>query len=143
MTSMDAAWIPVIVAVLTIVRASATYAYQRRIDRRNALVELRRSAYRNYLSAFMAMSDSPETIEDIRRSYYQAEVELLVVGSDQVIEKVGALSRFYGDTNDDRFNRSAGEVRRLVAEVCKSMRADCFERSNLAISEIQALVPIA
>ena len=35
------------------------------------------------------------------------------------------------------------EVRRLVAEVCKAMRADCFEKSNLSIEEIRALVPIA
>lgn len=139
---MDAAWIPVLVAALTIAGAIATYAYQKRIDRRNALVEIRRGAYRNYLNAFMAMSDSPERVEEIRRRLYQAEVELLVVGSDVVVKKIGALSRFYSETNHERFSRDASEVRRLVAEVCKAMRADCFERSNLSTAEIQALVPI-
>ncbi len=49
---------------------------------------------------------------------------------------------FYAKTNDDRFNRDGGEVRRLVADACRAMRADCFERSDLTIAEIQALVPI-
>ena len=140
---MSTDWIPIIVAALSILGAAVTYAYQRRVDRQTALVEIRRASYRNYLSAFMAMSDSPERFEDIRRSYYQSEVELLVVGSDSVVQAVGALSRFYTDTNNDRFHRDISEVRRLVAEVCRAMRADCFEKSDLTIGEIQSLVPIA
>jgi hypothetical protein len=139
---LSAELLPLLVTALSIAGAAATYAYQRYVDRRTALVEIRRIAYRNYLNAFMAMSDSPERVEDIRRRYYQSEVELLVVGSDLVIQKVAALSRFYAQTNDDRFNRDANEVRRLVAEVCRTMRADCFEKSDLTIEEIQALVPI-
>jgi len=134
--------LPLVVAVLSIAGAAGTYAYQKYVDRRTALVEIRRTAYRNYLNAFMALSDSPDRVEDIRRRYYQSEVELLVVGSDSVVQNVGALSRFYARTNEDRFNRDANEVRRLVAEVCRSMRADCFEKSDLTIEEIQALVPI-
>jgi hypothetical protein len=140
---MKPEWIPVLVAALSIIGAAITYAYQRRVDRRSALVEIRRSAYRNYLNSFMAMSDSPERIEDVRRAYYQSEVELLVVGSDSVVQSVGALSRFYTETNEDRFDRDAKEVRRLVAEVCRAMRSDCFEKTDLSITEIQALVPIA
>lgn len=139
---MSVDWMPVAVALLTIAGAAATYAYQRSVDRRTDLVELRRAAYRNYLHAFMAMSDSPERIEDIRRAYYQAEVDLLVVGSDSVVKSVGALSRFYADTNADRFNRDADEVRRLVAEVCRGMRSDCFEKTYLTNDEVKALVPI-
>lgn len=105
-------------------------------------MELRRTAYRGYLNAFIAMSDSPERIEDVRRRYYQSEVELLIVGSDNVVQQVGALSRFYAETNHDRFNRDASEVRRLVAAVCRAMRTDCFERSKLTNEEVQALVPI-
>lgn len=136
-------WMPVLVTGVTILGAAFTYAYQRRVDRRSALVEIRRVAYRQYLNAFMAMSDSPETLENIRREFYQSEVELLVVGSDSVIQKVGELSSFYAETNHDRLNRDASEVRRLVAETCRAMRADCFERTSLSITEIQALVPIA
>lgn len=136
-------YMPMIVSLLGIGGAVASYSYQRVVDRRAALIELRRSAYRNYLNAFMAMSDSPERVDDIRRNLYQSEVELLVVGSDKVVQKVGALSRFYADTNDDRFNRDGGKVRLLVADVCREMRADCFEKTELTIEEIQRLVPIA
>jgi hypothetical protein len=138
-----AEWTPLLVAVLSLVGAAGTYSYQRKVDRKSALVEIRRTAYRNYLGAFMAMSDSPDNVEDIRRKYYQSEVELLIVGSDPVIQAVGKLSGFYAATNDDRFNRDASEVRHLVAEICKAMRVDCFEKSNLSIEEIRALVPIA
>lgn len=138
-----AIWTPLIVAGMTACAALGGYAWNKKIDRKHALIEARRAAYRNYLSAFMAMSDSPERIEDIRRSYYQSEVELLVVGSDAVIQKVGKLSSFYAATNADRLNRDASEVRRLVADICKAMRADCFEASRLSTDEIQALVPIA
>lgn len=138
-----AEWSPFLIAILSVAGAAGTYAYQRIVDRKSALIEMRRVAYRDYLSAFIAMSDSPERVEDIRQRYYQAEVELLVVGSDEVIQAVGKLSNFYAVTNDDRFNRDAGEVRRLVAEICKAMRSDCFEESNLSIEEIRAIVPIA
>jgi hydroxylamine reductase (hybrid-cluster protein) len=134
--------LPLLVTALSIAGAAGTYAYQKYVDRRTALVEIRRSAYREFLKAFMAMSDSPERVEEIRRRYYQSEVELLIVGSDQVIQKVGALSRFYAETNDDRINRDVREVRRLVAEICRSMRSDCFEKTNLTTDEVQALVPI-
>jgi hypothetical protein len=139
---MSSEWIPIILTVLSLVGAAVTYAYQKFVDRRTALVETRRTAYRNFLNAFMAMSDSPERIEEIRRRYYQSEVELLIVGSDDVVQKVGALSRFYAETNENRQSRDAQTVRRLVANICKSMRDDCFEKTNLTVAEIETLVPI-
>ena len=135
-------WMPLLLAIITAFAGLGGYAWNKRIDRRHALIELRRNAYRSYLNAFIAMSDSPQSIDEIRRRYYQSEVELLVVGSDAVVQAVGKLSGFYAATNDDRFNRDASEVRRLVAEICRAMRADCYEKTELSIEEIQALVPI-
>lgn len=66
-----------------------------------------------------------------------------VVGSDQVVRAVGALSNFYAATNDDRHNRDAEQVKILVAQVCKAMRGGCFETSALTLEEIKSLVPIA
>lgn len=135
--------IPIVVAVVTVGGAAVTYLVQKSLDRRNALIEMRRRCYRDYLLAFSAMSDSPERIEEIRRRYYQAEFDLLIVGSDKVVQSVGDLSNFYAATNEDRFNRDAAEVRRRVAIVCQAMRQDCFEKSLLTVEEIQAVVPIA
>lgn len=89
------------------------------------------------------MTNNPERVEEVILNLYQSEIELLIVGSDEVIQKVGTLSQYYAQTNDDRFNRNGAEVRRLVAEVCRAMRTDCFEQSNLSVDEIKALVPIA
>lgn len=135
-------WIPLVVAIVTALAGVCAYGWNKRLDRKHALLELRRLAYRNYLSSFMAMSDSPEMIDEVRRRLYQSEVELLIVGSDAVVQAVGKLSNFYATTNDDRFNRDAAEVRRLIANICMTMRADCFEKTDLSIDEIRALVPI-
>lgn len=136
-------YMPLFVTLIGIFGAIGVYAYQRAADRLFALVEIRRAAYRNYLNAFMAMTNSPERQDDISRHYNNSEIELLVVGSDGVIQAVGNLSRFYSETNHDRFNRDVLEIRRLVAEVCRAMREDCFEKTDLSINEIQALVPLA
>jgi len=135
-------WVPIAVAVLTIGGAAVTYAYQRTVDRRNALVELRRAAYRDYLAAFLDMSNSSEWVAEITNRHNKAEIDLLVVGSDRVVQQVGDLHRYYSETNHDRFNRDAENVRRLVAQVAKAMRSDCFEESNLSIDQISDLVPI-
>lgn len=135
--------IPIIVAVITVSGAAIAYLVQKHLDRQNALIEMRRKCYRDYLHAYSSMSDSPEKLEDIRRKYYQAEFDLLVVGSDEVVKAVGALSNFYSETNDDRFNRDVAKTKLLVAQVCSAMRKDCFEKSSLTIEEIQAVVPIA
>lgn len=136
-------WVPLLATMVTAIVGVIAYAWNKRVDRRNALIELRRTAYRNYLNSFMALSFNPDQINDVRRKLYQSEVELLIVGSDAVVQAVGKLSSFYAVTNHDRSNRDGSEVRRLVANVCMTMRADCFEKTDLSLEEIKALVPIA
>jgi hypothetical protein len=136
-------FIPLFVTVLTIIGAAVTYAYQRIVDRKTALMELRRTAYREYLTSFMAMSNNVDSDKAVSNRFIVVETDFLVVGSDEVIKKAGALSTYYYETNNDRFNRDVPTTRRLVADVCKAMRADCFEKSLLTTAEIQLLVPIA
>ena len=140
---MLAEWGPIIVASVSIVGAVFVYSYQRKVDRQNALIEMRRTAYRDFLKAFFEMSDAPNRIEEIRRAYYQSEIDLMIVGSDSVIKAVGKLSNYYAKTNENRFNRDVSEIRILVAEICCEMRRDCFERTALTLDEIKAIVPIA
>jgi hypothetical protein len=136
-------FIPLLVTVLTILGAAMTYAYQRVVDRKTALVEIRRIAYREYLGSFMAMSDNTDSVKEISKHFNTIETDLLIIGSDEVIRKAGALSSYYAETNRDRFNGDVPKTRRLVADVCKAMRTDCFEKSVLTTEEIQLLVPIA
>ena len=51
--------VAIIVALLTLIGGFFTYAFQRRTDRRNQLIEIRRAAYRAYLSALMDQINSP------------------------------------------------------------------------------------
>jgi hypothetical protein len=80
-------WIPLIVATVSIVGAAITYAYQKRVDRKSALVELRRSAYREYIKSFMAMTNNTNGDKAISNQFNLVELHMLVVGSDEVIRR--------------------------------------------------------
>lgn len=130
--------IPLIVTALTIFGAAGTYAYQRVIDRRTALVELRRVAYREFVSTFLAGFLDDNSAKEKAKFLYSLQTDLLIVGSDDVIRKVGALGNYMKEGN-----RDASKVRGPLADVCVAMRADCFEESALSSKEIEPLVPIS
>ena len=136
-------YLPLMVAVVSIFGAALIYGYQKSVDRKTSLMEMRRHVYREFLKAFSGMTNAPENIEQITREFYQSEFDLIAVGSDDVIRRVGELTNFYSETNHDRHNRDAQEVKKRVAAVCQAMRADCFEKSSLTDEEITALIPIA
>jgi hypothetical protein len=135
--------IPLIVTVLTIFGAALTYAYQRIVDRKTALVELRRNAYREFVSSFLAGFIDTDSAKEKSMLFHSLQTDLLIVGSDEVIRKVGALCKYFQETNHDRFSRDAAMGRRFLADVCLAMRADCFEKSALSIEEIEPLVPLS
>ncbi len=131
---------PVIAAAIIVVGGAWAYRWQKTVDRQTALIELRRKAYRRFLTAFISMSRSTNTTEEITRELVECEYDLLLVASDEVAKCVGLLSTFYHNTNSGRFNRNVKKSRLLIANVCKAMREDCFEESTLTLDEFQKLV---
>jgi hypothetical protein len=97
---------PVLAATIIVVGGAVAYRWQKTIDCQTALIELRRKAYRRYLTAFISMANTPDAVAEITIELFQCEFDLLV-----------------------------------VANVCKAMREDCFEESNLTLNEYQKLVP--
>ncbi len=135
-------YIPLLVAVISIVGGGLVYLYQKRVDRRVALAELKRGAYREFLAAFLDMTNTPEKDRDVTNRYLKAEFDLLVIASDSVLKHVSALDRYYGDTNTKRHERDSKKIRELISNAALAMREDCFEKSNLGANELQTLIPL-
>jgi hypothetical protein len=135
-----ASYTTVIVACLTIVGGILTYSFQRRADRKHQLVEIRRAAYRAYLSALMDQIDLPGP-ESLNR-FHKCELELFAVASDATIRKVAEFSNYMISTSSNRDHRDAVTHKRLLAEALLTMRRDCFEKSRLSTEEALQLLPM-
>lgn len=131
---------PLIIAGLTIASGFFAYGFNKRIDRKHSLIELRRGAYRDYLRAFYAMIDNRAGNNDVIEDHLRLKSELLLIGSDSVVQSVGALSKYTSSTNG--MPRDLVTLKDLVANLIIAMRADCFAKSKLELEEIRSLVPI-
>jgi hypothetical protein len=141
MTTGLASYATVIVALLTLLGGLLTYSFQRRADRRNQLIEIRRAAYRSYLAALMNQINSPtgETLNHLLR----CEFELFAVASDATIRKIGAFSNYMIATSyENKDKRDHALHKRQLAEVLLAMRNDCFEKTRLSIEEASQLLPM-
>jgi hypothetical protein len=139
------AWATIIAALILVIGGAVVYRWQKNIDQQIALIELRREAYRRYLTAFSNMTNNTHernhvSSKKIAQELHLCEFDLLVVGSDEVLKSMNSLKEFYISTNDDRFNRDATKTDELVGKVCQAMRKDCFEKSSLTSEEFQRLV---
>jgi len=129
------------VAFVTIIGGLLTYAFQKHADRKNQLIEIRRSAYRAYLSALMDQIDAPTS--GTLNKLHKCEFDLFAVASDNTIRKVGAFSNYMSATSyEKRESRDVILHKRQLAEVLLAMRLDCFEKSHLSVQEAFDLLPM-
>jgi hypothetical protein len=136
-----AGYATIVVALLTLLGGFFTYSFQRRADRRNQLIEIRRAAYRSYLAALMDQINSPtqETLNHLLK----CEFELFAVASDATIRKIGEFSNYMISTSyKNKDKRDHALHKRQLAEVLLAMRNDCFEKTRLSIEEASHLLPM-
>ncbi len=62
---MNIAYIPLFPTALSVLGAAVICEYQKSIDRKTALIDLRQKSYIDILKVYVAMPDSPERIEEI------------------------------------------------------------------------------
>jgi hypothetical protein len=129
---------PLLLAVLTIAGAAITYAYQRMVDRRNQLVELRRTAYQELLISLQSYLESRSEAD--RVSFSIARTRAFLVASDAVAMAAGsfvaaALKR------DGAAPDGAAVLDRYAAMVI-AMRRDCFEKTELSNADIVRISPV-
>jgi hypothetical protein len=136
-----ASYATVAVALVTVIGSLFAYSFQKRADRKNQLIEIRRSAYRAYLSALMDQIDGP-TIDTLNK-LHKCEFDLFAVASDNTIRKVGAFSNYMSATSyENKHVRDRASHKRQLAEVLLAMRKDCFEKSRLSVEEAFELLPM-
>jgi hypothetical protein len=136
-----AAYATIIVALLTLLGGFFTYSFQRRTDRRNQLIEIRRTAYRAYLAALMDQINAP-TGESLNH-LLKCKFELFAVASDATIRKIGEFSNYMIATSySNSSKRDHALHKRQLAEVLLAMRNDCFEKTRLSIEEASQLLPM-
>ncbi|TAK46726.1 MAG: hypothetical protein EPO23_13775 [Xanthobacteraceae bacterium] len=140
MTAGILSYATIIVALITISGGILSYTYQRRVDRRNQLIEIRRTAYRTYLAAFMDQILKPTT--ETQQHLLKCEFDLFVVASDRTIKSVSSFSRYGIDTSFEKNARDTTLYKKLLAECLLAMRQDCFEKSKLLGDEVLALMPM-
>jgi hypothetical protein len=136
-----AGYAAIFAAMLTLVSGLFTYSFQRRADRRNQLIEIRRTAYRAYLSALMDQINAPT--KDTLNLLLKCEFELFAVASDTTIRKIATFANYMIATSYENKNKRDHALhKQQLAEVLLAMRNDCFEKTRLSIEEASQLLPM-
>jgi hypothetical protein len=133
--------IPILVALAAAVSGAIVYVFQKAIDRKNALIELRRKTYQDFIDSFF--DTTFHGTEESLSQFNKCAARLVIIGSDEVAKKVGTWKKYMADTSPGgACARDMKMSKRLMAEFIISMRRDCFERSDLGIEQVYAMLPI-
>jgi hypothetical protein len=139
----SSSWWPAIVilltAAVTAISASTVYWAQKAADRKSALIELRRSIYREFISLVPQLGDKAK---ETQAKYFKLVAEMNVVATDDVLFAVGEFTK-YLQTNNARSDGQLDDekVKTLVAKIVLRMRKDCFSASKLDIEITKKLLP--
>ncbi len=127
-------WMPLFVAILTIVVGWVGYSRNKSVDRRNTLIEMRRSVYRDFLMS-LPEAVNPDS-KDGLVNYQKRKVELSLIASDRVLMAAYAFTDLFSGGGGDQ------ELRALrFAELQKAMRDDVYEATELGIDDLKKLAP--
>lgn len=129
-------WGPLAVAITTAVAGIAAYAWNKRIDRRHALIELRRGIYRDFILSIADVSESNNGDGEVK-AYRRRLAELHLVGSDEVIRACEAFTSLYRGAA----NVGSSERAKRFAQLEMAMRRDCFEKTQVTVEELRSSLP--
>jgi hypothetical protein len=131
-------WSSALAIIFTAIVGAGAYWYQKWLDRKASLVELRRAKYVEYLNALIGISG--KTTSDALMNYNRARAALIVCASDSVVVCVGKFNNFMTSTPSS--NRNPDQYKDLLTELVMQMRRDCFEKSKLDYSEFNKMLPV-
>ena len=134
-------WLQLVAPFLAAAFAAAfgvlVYGRQKRIDRKEALIEARRRVYKHFLDAVFEHAE--KRTEDSRYSYDKSKTELILVASDDVLEELVMLQEA---TVMDDVALGEWDVHERILPVISAMRADCFETTGITEGKLSYLTPI-
>jgi hypothetical protein len=124
--------------VLTGIFGVIAYWYQKYVDRKSALIELRRATYSKYLAliARHATDKSDKTNIELNQIY----LELSVIASDDVVRAIGSFHDL--SLGREIKNPNSARIEDRLAATILLMRKDCFEKTNLTAAEIISVTPL-
>ncbi len=133
-------WAPIIAAIILVTGGAGAYGWQKWVDRKNALIEIRRSIYQEVLAAFSTQLLSPSSENLVALGIYRSK--LFLVASDEVVKTLGNFFELAIQNN----NVSDPDVKIVMSAFAKmiiAMRKDCFEKTNLSEKEIILSSPMS
>ena len=127
----------VLAAVVASAFGSAAYLYQKSVDRKEALIEKRRAAYEAALKALYAFDFRNREIG--KEAYDFARVQLALLASDEVLRE---LAMVHEGTPVDDNAIGYGDLNQRAVDLVRAMREDVFEKTEVANSDLEYIVPI-
>jgi len=130
--------VPILTALIAVSGGAIAYWNQKRLDRSNALIEMRRDTYRKFITAMIeataAQSRNANDADTKFANFQVASGDMTVVASDEVLKKLA-------DFQLDR-TKSAISIDSSFKELLRSMRKDVFEHSTATENDIERSFPI-
>jgi hypothetical protein len=130
-------WIALLVPVVGFLGALATYAFQKRLDRKDAVLVDKKRAYVSFLNALFDHAEHRN--EKTRIAYDRSKVELVLVAPDTVVKELVWVQEA---ATMDMDALGPGDVHDRVIGLIVAMRKDCFENSEIGQSEMEYVTPI-
>ena len=133
-------WLPLVLTLVTVFSGLVVYVFQKRRDRIEDLIKIRRVEYRKWIqSLYEVVSTNDQRHID---EFNKTTNDLFLYASDTVMMAVGAFKHYMAITSRERKSRDMKTAGALLAKVVKEMRNDCFDSTNLPESEIRNMLPI-
>lgn len=129
-------WVPVLVSIVTALAAIGTYAWNKRVDRKHALIKIRRSVYRDYVLAIADVSHSANGKEEVQ-CYQKKLAELHLIASDEVLLACAEFTALYRLSADPGSDARAEKYSKLEM----AMRRDCFEKTKITAGKLREMLP--
>jgi hypothetical protein len=131
-------WLPLLVTLVAGICGLVGYAWQKSVDRRNALIELRRKEYPALLEQLVRAFSSPDALSELNVT----RMRFAVIASDEVLRQLSELAKHTVETEGLRKLGSRRKFKEILATLIVEMRRDCFERTKLESGEMSAFLPI-
>jgi hypothetical protein len=136
-TALEVSYLmPLLLAVFTAVAGLGAYAWNKAIDRKHALIEIRRITYRDFIVSIAEVAHSGNAAAQVQ-NYQKKLAELHLIASDEVIVACAEFTALYRAERDPGANLRAEKYSHLQM----AMRRDCFERTKITAKRLQEMLP--
>lgn len=131
----------VIAALLVASLGVRGYRAQKKQDREEELIRRRQREYERYLTSFLRAgrwkTRDLEKHAEAEDEYHEAHGNILLIGSDEVIQAANEFHSYYVSTT----SVSPKETKLRYSEMVIAMRQDGFEETKLSVREVAMNIP--